>query len=620
MPVRREFFDYSTAAPASFWRPILSEAESNIRQVYSATFFAKRHISVVDQQTRAFNLSFALSRAGSITSKTRIAIVGAGVSGMTCAVALAMLKGCHCALFDMDSILLRRFREAPFRFIHPDLNASTDSDAAVFDPARRTNFAFLNWTANPAPIFADELCRKFEHYRSSGPISLHLAREVTGVRIASGHPTLEFSDKALLEFDFVIVATGFGDERKSSFTNDASYWHSGNPSQYVPTALRGKKTSERILISGNGDSGILELAHFLIRDFRHSSILGLLPSNALGRGGSMGLMFAQRVEDMWFRRIESGNDEYPHADGPLSWYWWVREIRDTQPAVWRTLGAGVARKYLVRVSNVFDSKLGTRKIGAKVPPSTLARLEKLIGPILDELASVEIERLVNEFNLDKLLPPQMSGFFSNDFNITIVGPSPTIYSRRQAPQNWFLVYILKRYGSFQYRRVRFEKAESRPRGILVHFVGTKRTQSTDRIVVRQGANFASLGYEAMHAKVPKSQFRSTHLRNLASELDAAAPSYRDAFVTVFRTKRWKSAIAWKEKFEDEPNAISDFGSMGPMTRQLDSIFLHMRELGLSNDAYRFYRLAKQATTERKRAGVLARMLKLILKAHSEPST
>ena len=140
----RPFFNYTARAPSSFWRPILSEAESNIPNVYSATFFAKRHISIVDQQTRAFNLSFALSRAGAITPKTRVAIVGAGVSGMTCAVALAMLKGCHCALFDKEAILLRKFREAPFRVVHPDLNSIADSDTAVFDPARRTNWAFLN--------------------------------------------------------------------------------------------------------------------------------------------------------------------------------------------------------------------------------------------------------------------------------------------------------------------------------------------------------------------------------------------------------------------------------------------------------------------------------------------
>jgi hypothetical protein len=322
---QREYFDYSSNAPASFWRTIAAEAETTIPGVYSATFFAKHNISVVDQQVRSFNLSFALSRSRLVTTKTHVAIVGAGVSGMTCAIALTMLKGCHCAVFDSDTMLLRQFREASFRFVHPDLNASTDSDAALFDLTRKTNFAFLNWTANSAPMFAEELCNKFDHYRRSNPISLHLKQTVHDITASDRGPVIHFADKSEMIFDVVIVATGFGHEKRTKFTNDASYWHSGNPVQYAQTALRGRRSQERVLISGNGDSGILELAHFLLRDFRHSHILGLLPSNDLGRAGSVGLLFAAGVAEMWFRQIELGVEQYPNADGPLSWYWWFKE-------------------------------------------------------------------------------------------------------------------------------------------------------------------------------------------------------------------------------------------------------------------------------------------------------
>lgn len=617
MNTRREYFDYSTNAPASFWRPILAEAESTIPKVYSATFFAKHYISIVDQQVRAFNLSFALSRAGKVTSKTRVAIVGAGISGMTCAVALTMLRDCHCALFDADSQLLRKFREASFRFIHPDLNASTDSDSAVFDDARRTNFAFLNWSANPASVFAEEFCKKFDHYRMAAPISLHLNQKVDGIRAEPSGPVLTFSDASSFDFDLIIVATGFGDEKKSNFTTDASYWHSGNPVQYERTALRNRSKPERVLISGNGDSGILELAHFLIRDFQHKEILRFLPSNDLGRGGSMGLLFAQRVSDMWFRQIELGNEEFPNSDGPVSWYRWFKNIHDTSPHVWASIGTPIARKYLLRIFSVFESKLAGWTAAKPLARETLIELESQIAPVLDELASIEIENLVNEFNLDKLLPAELNDHFRNDFDVTIAGPSRTIYSRRQAPQNWFFIYILNRFGAFKYLNARFDKAEIRRNGILVTFRDRDRKILVDRLIVRQGATYDSLGYTGLEAKEPKSQFRITHLRNLEKEVAPGSPVYHDAFIEVFQTKRWQSAIARRFALDDRPDSKSLPYTLSEMVAQLDVTFLYLRERGLEQDAYRLYRLAKRSSNVTAFARTMGKIFSLVASAHSE---
>ena len=47
---------------------------------------------------------------------------------------------------------------------------------------------------------------------------------------------------------------------------DWSYWRSGSPLQYRPGRLPTRK-KERVLISGCGDNGIVELMHYVFRDF-----------------------------------------------------------------------------------------------------------------------------------------------------------------------------------------------------------------------------------------------------------------------------------------------------------------------------------------------------------------
>jgi len=97
-------------------------ADGATSHIYSATFFSRYNISILDQQYRSLRLCHALCATGIVTHDEKVAIVGAGISGMTCAVALSARSDCIVHVFESDHLLLRRFREAPFRYLHPDLN------------------------------------------------------------------------------------------------------------------------------------------------------------------------------------------------------------------------------------------------------------------------------------------------------------------------------------------------------------------------------------------------------------------------------------------------------------------------------------------------------------------
>jgi hypothetical protein len=147
------------------------------------------------------------------------------------------------SIFEREDELLKKFREASFRYISPLLNSRAEIDPLNYvERPKRTTLPFLNWSANFAPIVAQEVIRKFEHYRRYSNISLHLGETVSGIRsshrekstihILTGFGLSTVSRELLV--DVVIVATGFGIEKPSNRTNDVSYWHSGNPEFYRP--------------------------------------------------------------------------------------------------------------------------------------------------------------------------------------------------------------------------------------------------------------------------------------------------------------------------------------------------------------------------------------------------
>lgn len=92
------------------------------------TCSANRFISIVDHQTRCFNLCYALKASGQVKMHSHVAVIGCGISGMTCAVAIAMLCDCIVYVFEREDRLLPRFRQAGFRFIHPDLTSHTNPE------------------------------------------------------------------------------------------------------------------------------------------------------------------------------------------------------------------------------------------------------------------------------------------------------------------------------------------------------------------------------------------------------------------------------------------------------------------------------------------------------------
>jgi hypothetical protein len=502
----------------NFWNRTLQAArvageDGRITNVFSATFFSQYNISIPDQQYRSLRLCHALCASGIVDRNKKVAIVGAGVSGMTCAVALAVKTDCIVHVFERDIVLLRRFHTAAFRYLHPNLNWWAQTSPILRDdPHARTLFPVMNWRGRYAPLVAEDLTRQFDHYRHCLGIALLRDKNVLDVFQESGKSIVLLDDGSVvpryidlkfpkletfvprirrerasdgIEYDAVIVATGFGREKRacdvSSFerpiTTDDSYWRSGDPDSYRAVARVGRPPS--VLISGNGESAIIELAHYLIRDFAHHKIFTYLPLS--DRSPTAWGRLAEVVDGLLYRCIELGDPDRYDLAGPISWYWSQRNS-DGPSRIKHQSGRDIYR--------IIDKALGHKKIGEALSGDDILKLESAVDKLLDTLASDEIRTRMELAFPKSYFRRDLEKIFRREFKLIVAGPTPTIYSRRQAPMTWFLLRLMEVFAgkSLTYKKRRLKDGKIRNGKMFAKFE-SGADRRFDVIVARQGPTY-----------------------------------------------------------------------------------------------------------------------------------
>jgi hypothetical protein len=243
-------------------------------------------ISFASQQYRALNLIWALHQEGIIQRNSLVAIVGAGVSGVTAAVALRAFR-CSVKLFDSAPRPLHRQRGTTHRQIHPTINWWP------MDPALSptTSLPFLNWTLGQCDAVIKTLEQSWKRaVRESGEDLRFIPEDVF-----EALPDPANGDRLQLRtsgpqhhklFDVVIVASGFGDELAHKTYPALSYWRGDNLED-----VRDNKTIRRVIVSGFGDGGLIDSLR-LAYDFDY----GRLSFRAAELAFANGIMVRRIVE------------------------------------------------------------------------------------------------------------------------------------------------------------------------------------------------------------------------------------------------------------------------------------------------------------------------------------
>lgn len=249
---------------------VLREAE--VPPPYSKVFVIGQgatQVTVYSQQVRALQLIWALNKRLSLLG-AEVVVVGGGVSGVTAAAA-AMLFGGKVTLLEHGEELLHLQRGCHSRYLHP----------RVFEWPERTalhaaaGLPILNWSVGSASDVANQILADYHRIRlirePAEPLREHcVARDV---RISDDGDSISWrhAQKAHVSHPRVIVlALGFGIERNTGQLAPRSYWRVDSLTQ---TPLDRDDDAYRVLVSGTGDGGIIDVLRAKLKEFDHGGFL-----------------------------------------------------------------------------------------------------------------------------------------------------------------------------------------------------------------------------------------------------------------------------------------------------------------------------------------------------------
>ena len=250
-------------------RDILKQmAASGEDGVYVLGSFERR-ITLYTQQVRALNLIHALFSELKLKKGSTLAVIGGGAAGLTAA-AGAAIRGARVSVFEEMGDLLPMFRNNRHRLLHPHLydwpeEGSEDEHASL---------PVLDWKADLAGNVAARLLEQWETLERRYSIQVHRGVQRLQPIPGAGAPrqltwNTEHSGFDDGEFDAVILAVGFGLERRVEEASFRAYWADDD----LDRVLNAPNNPKRYLISGTGDGGLMDLLRVRLRDFRHERIV-----------------------------------------------------------------------------------------------------------------------------------------------------------------------------------------------------------------------------------------------------------------------------------------------------------------------------------------------------------
>ena len=248
------------------------------RRIFVLGCFEQR-VTVYSQQVRAINLVDAiLSQEMVRLQGGKVAIVGAGVAGMTAAVAFAKAAPALASLdvFERRHEILQLQRNSR-RYLHPHFYDWPSAGAELTD----AGLPIMNWQAGLAGDVANVLLAEFNQSVESSRLTVHTNHQVIGLKPSEYGPVRVVTDIGPAFhriYDAVILAIGFGIERFID-KETSSYW---TPTE-LSAPILANVVNPLIFISGNGDGGLVDFLIAAFNGYEHDAICRFLIELDLGQ-------------------------------------------------------------------------------------------------------------------------------------------------------------------------------------------------------------------------------------------------------------------------------------------------------------------------------------------------
>lgn len=484
---------------------MLAEARSSDNErIFSATGFARENISILHQQVRCSNLAWALRYTKKAKRGDVVGIVGGSFSGLMLACSLAIADDVIVYIFEKDKRLLDRFLDKSHRYLSPNLNSRYLGKS--FDPVTSAPFyepAIFAWKPNAASEVAHEWLRNFDRYRRALPIFTFLESEVKPEDIEEHEQRIRINLKQTkrsnlqpVEVDLLIDATGFGDEENPHGIADYSYWEAGHRLIYDHLASNCK-----VLVSGCGDSGIIEALHYVMKGFHHQFVESLWPhakleaylDTELARAKLENILLSEEILrydgqviselcwwlDTWFKL-----DNWNGTSWSLS-----REGPHAKP-IFEALENALKPHLLKAFSSQKLRQLEWNEREAfllALEISSQLSIREAVMPLVDYWISRNIAKVARKLSAGRLLKlRKLHEMKRANVAVTLNGMTPTPYTRQLSSYNVWLARILTTFPNVRYRQGRITTVRAEKSGSFKVIYEDGAEEIYDRVVTRYG--------------------------------------------------------------------------------------------------------------------------------------
>lgn len=486
---------------------MIAEASScESPRILSSNAFSRSSISILHQQMRCTNLAWALKFTGRVKTGDVIGIVGGSFSGLMLASTLAMCNDVIVYIFEKERRLMQRFLDKSHRFIAPNLN-SRSLDAA-FHPTLGRQFydpPLFKWEGDAASTVAVDWRNEFKTLVAKLPVFCFLGREVTAQHIKTTKRSVTIQFDPLengmaarpIKLHWLIDATGFGPERNQFKLDDYSYWESGHRLIYDYV-----KPKARVLVSGCGDSGTIEMMHYAIKDFSHARVAAFWP-----RAAYLDVVIDECLERAAFDDVTNWQDDWDLEELPLNpELRWFRGVcrRGAEGYLGGPNDLNCARR---RIFNAIETALlrscfkkrvkrgdwqGYFDLAPQASAKVQATVRKKTASILNEESSYAIRDVMNTINLTKIFDMDaLHRLRRTNVEVVLNDVTPTPYARQLSPFNVWLMRVMLSFPNVIYRQGQLAKVVMQPDGkFLVRFKDGSQ-ETFDRVVTRYGPGGAS---------------------------------------------------------------------------------------------------------------------------------
>jgi hypothetical protein len=456
-------------------------------------------LNFASQQLRAFKLTWALDTEGLIKDK-KIAVIGGGLAGLTAGIVCLIKDAKDVTLYERSHELMALQHGTLHRYVHPMIFRWPKDEAKD-----ETDFPILNWEAGNADTIRkkilfeiDTLLNDCSFHRNEKNFYIHrLGSDVRqllsiGNKIeltAEAQESIQVDSRKkelhVLEgggeylpvgiarnyqnkYDVVIVAVGYGLERKKPEVPFHSYWQLDTFAQ--PTIR--DTLPRRWLVSGIGDGGLIDVIRLILYDIDQENLTTILLSeNIFGDKGEIILKIDTFTKN-WISDERLFNNE------------WESQFKDFKHTL------------LEKDNSLQNNLLNSRYI------------------IDENEISLKIQQNFDEllFKYNKVsqtLKKFLQRFRRTDTVVYLNGTTELPYELGASLFNRFLIYLLRRDCSLRYRCGRLDIVSSKSDSYQVTFKKehpdiSDEILEVDDIVIRHGADSALgrlFGQEAYdHAK------------------------------------------------------------------------------------------------------------------------